>query len=939
MMSVISTEDFLDCVLPPGNRYIGFTNGNVGPSGRPIIACSPFDEGKRGVAIGARHLDQDVYFALASFKQARIYDAEKGYMKSFRKEENVDSLKSVWLDVDFKMYETPEACVRGVKEFLDGGIPNPTFIVNSGGGLHLYWVFEEALAIERWRPLAQGMAALAKRMGLRADYGVTIDAARVLRLPGTVNHKYPSKPRVEVAKMGAYASLDRMSELLTPHAAAFGNPTQARITVSSNVINLFDPATRGDLSAGYEAGKESRFEQIVKHCATLQEVVATQGANDNYPKWKDVLHLLAYVTDGRDFIHTVSKGHPAYDPHEVDARFEESVIIKAENRRGPTTCERFSASSSKCSTCKYLGQIKSPWSLGVTVEHGVDADPSYVIGEKTFRNKPVAGDDGATTVERVMVCDAAAENWRLVPILNAVDDKHKLLVDIRAKSFRQTAELLPSTLGDMRALKKMFYGSYLTWQEAEMKEFAKVSLKWIEKLRREQDARPVDAFGWGTDGTFVIGKEQLARDGSSAEVSAPQAIAHEFTVKGDAAPWKKLAARLCADKHPDYSFILAAGFAAPLMRFGTPLSLALSVFSMHSAAGKSTALKTIQGAFGFPRAMFSLDDTHNYIMQRAGVLRDMPALWDEIRGENVAKEMTNLLFRLTQGKTKGRLTQAAEARPTFELNTMLICATNTPIADYINQMVKQTDAGAMRFMEFEMLHRPTDNVQEIYDLVGEMEHNYGHAGRDYLKYLVANYDQIVPTMKAVSARIAQDYTFAAQERFWRDGVVKIVTAAVLLNKSGVMPIDPRRVLDFAVEVVKRQRLQLIEVSENSDELLDVIVHSYANELLITDAFTTAGPRHTISVKRPPRTSEVSIHVSVKDRAARIELRAIHDFAERHKLSASNTVKSLCDRWGARKTKCTMGGGTQFSRMAPVRAIEIDLTQLGDAIISAWDLSG
>lgn len=937
-MPILSTADFLDCVLPKGHHYIGYPNGMLGASGRPIIACSPFEAGASGVAISERKLDVDVYFALAAFKEARVLDTEKGYMKSFRKEENVAKLKSIWLDVDFKMYDTPEACVRGVKEFLDGGIPNPTFIVNSGGGLHLYWVFEEELTPERWRPLAQGLAALAKRMGLRADYGVTIDSARVLRLPGTINHKYPHKPRCEIAKMGAYASIDRMSELLAPHAAAFSSPVQHRIAVSPNVVNLFDPATRGDLSAGYESGKESTFAQIVKHCATLQEVLDTGGATDNYPKWKDVLHLLAYTSDGREFIHQVSQSHPQYDPAEVEARFEESVIIKAENRRGPTTCERFSASSSKCATCKYLGQIKSPWSLGVTVEHGVDAAPSYVIGERTYRNKTVESEEG-TAIERVLVCDAAADNWRLVPVLNGVDESYQLEVDIKTRNYRATAKIMPSLLADLRSLKKTFFSSHITWQDAEMKEFARVAMKWIEKLKREQEMRTIESFGWGSDGTFIIGNEHMEPGGFMRTVAVPSDVAHDFVTKGTPDAWKALTRTLCADKQPEYSFILAAGFAAPLMRFGTPLSLALSVYSQHSAAGKSTALKCVQGAFGRPRAMFSLDDTHNYIIQRAGLLRDMPVLWDEIRGANVASDLTSLLFRLTQGKTKGRLSQSAEAKPTFELHSMLICATNTPIADYINETVKQTDAGAMRFMEFEMTHRPRQNTQEIYDLAGELEHNYGHGGRDYIRYLVENYAQIVPTLKAVSAKLSSEYAFAAQERFWRDGVVKIVTAAILLNKSGVMPIDPRRVMDFAIDVVKRQRAQLGEQVEINDELLDVIMHNLSNEVLITDRFATANPRDAVSVKRAPRTAEVSIHIGIKERRVRLSMNAVTDFATRHKLSPTNTTRALTEKWNGKRIKFTMGGGTQFSRMIQARALEFDLSVFGNDVISAWDIGG
>ena len=220
MSTIISTAKFLDVVVPAGNRYIGYTDGTKSNSGREIIKCSSFTEGLHGVTragnISNRETDPNIYFALASFKEAKVYDEKRGYMKSYRQIQNVDKVKSLWLDIDFKMYDSPQACVQDIQRFLSD-FPDPTFMVNSGGGIHLYWVFEKELTLQQWEPLATGLAAIAKAKKLRADYGVTIDAARVLRLPGYINPKYPHKPQCEIKKMGNYASLARMDELLRPH--------------------------------------------------------------------------------------------------------------------------------------------------------------------------------------------------------------------------------------------------------------------------------------------------------------------------------------------------------------------------------------------------------------------------------------------------------------------------------------------------------------------------------------------------------------------------------------------------------------------------------------------------------------------------------------------------------------------------------------------------
>lgn len=82
-------------------------------------------------------------------------------------------------------------------------LPEPTMVVNSGGGLYPIWQFAEPWVLDdETRPLAHSLnkrwnvhiAAVAKRQGLHHGPGIS-DLARILRLPGSVNHKDPDRPR------------------------------------------------------------------------------------------------------------------------------------------------------------------------------------------------------------------------------------------------------------------------------------------------------------------------------------------------------------------------------------------------------------------------------------------------------------------------------------------------------------------------------------------------------------------------------------------------------------------------------------------------------------------------------------------------------------------------------------------------------------------------
>ena len=73
---------------------------------------------------------------------------------------------------------------------LATGLPKITVVVSSGsGGLHAYWVLNETFPVAAWKPLAGALVRAAQKHGLKCDTQVTIDAARILRVPETFNCK------------------------------------------------------------------------------------------------------------------------------------------------------------------------------------------------------------------------------------------------------------------------------------------------------------------------------------------------------------------------------------------------------------------------------------------------------------------------------------------------------------------------------------------------------------------------------------------------------------------------------------------------------------------------------------------------------------------------------------------------------------------------------
>ena len=90
-------------------------------------------------------------------------------------------LPAFWVDVDFKT-----TCEDAVWERLEEFPLQPSIFVESGGGLHLYWLLKERCPAQdaRVEPILRGLAQT-----LGGDLAAA-ETARIMRLPGTLNRKY-----------------------------------------------------------------------------------------------------------------------------------------------------------------------------------------------------------------------------------------------------------------------------------------------------------------------------------------------------------------------------------------------------------------------------------------------------------------------------------------------------------------------------------------------------------------------------------------------------------------------------------------------------------------------------------------------------------------------------------------------------------------------------
>lgn len=125
--------------------------------------------------------DDDQYFT------PHIFNLRKG-----RRSDAVEFLTCLYVDIDGVTVEEAEA------RLSKSNLLKPTLMVNSGGGVHYYWVFKRPAQangdkycfINTWRRLATHFTKQ-----LEGDLQC-VDIARLLRIPGTINTKRGVKSEV-----------------------------------------------------------------------------------------------------------------------------------------------------------------------------------------------------------------------------------------------------------------------------------------------------------------------------------------------------------------------------------------------------------------------------------------------------------------------------------------------------------------------------------------------------------------------------------------------------------------------------------------------------------------------------------------------------------------------------------------------------------------------
>lgn len=939
-------------------------------------ACRTVDEAiKQLEYLLGKETTRDVYACMSTQRTADERTGRNNFKYSVatREASNAVALKALFIDIDLKGglngYDTQEELVTSLGNFLVAtSLPQPSLVVSSGGGYHVYWTLDRALTPDEWLPLAYALAEATKRHGLKCDTQCTVDSVRVLRVPNTYNRK--TEPPRPVRLIGRGTDFDysvaRIASALEPYK------TTIPLNLRTNLVddpNLF-PVKPGQSVAGcndaLSSGVVARefppidIQPVALQCGFVRESMTTGGKDNTNPLWNLTTLLSTFCDGGRTLAHLMGRKHPGYSLDSTNELFDRKENEKVQKNIGWPSCQTISGSgSTACAKCVHFGKIKSPLNLGKPVQAlpspapvtqpgnhpggssgapwvitNVDLPPGYTRDVDGLICKSLTDDTGLTT--HIPICT--------YPMVNPWMQKKPWELHFTTVTNEQQEITIPCEVVGGNEMRKLMQGQGLMLHDGAAKNVTEFLVSWIEKLKGVKNAVVATApFGWnvkaGKIEGFVYGGSVWSPSGPRNAPSPDPVIASQYTPTGSDIPWRTAAGMISAQERPDLNAIVASAFGAPLVRFVNQPGLLMSAYSIESGIGKTTAMKVAQAVWGDPVvAMQGLSDTQNAVVGKIGEIRSLPLFWDELKTEDDTKKFVNIVFQLSSGKEKSRMTASAKQRHVGTFQTMMISASNESLLDYVTSRTKMTTAGLYRVFEFEVTRGSKGQIagSDAQRMIGQLNDNYGVIGLEYARFLGANFAQIETEVGDFQRTLDQEHNIQPDERFWTAVVTSICMGAHYANQCGFTTIDEAALRAFMVRTLKAMRVERTTQPVDMRNAINVsnVLAQYLSAMrskhtLRTNKINTARGKPAVGDIKLiganfDRLDGIYIQIGVDDRKIRISSTHLSEWLEEKGYSRHAFTKALDTEFGAKVVRAQMCSGTPFSG-ASEYILEIDLS--------------
>jgi hypothetical protein len=860
-------------VVWPGNDMPGWinlhthakNNETTKNNGKPFVVGWPFKT--VGDLISRAHWLQhtngqffDAWYCTSQQSEHAV--AKTGKPKAIRLHKNATWLKAIWVDVDVgnkldpvtgkpetKHYDTAAEAWAAVSAFRKVvGLPSPSAVVNSGGGLHIYWINSSPLTPADWRPYAEGLKALLLREGVKCDAGLTTDDVRILRVPGTFNHKYdPPKPVVLLQYNKLYnfeADLLFLKYFKVSPVAVQNSPPIDQKAVMYGSGHTDKPA---DIDPAFDlSGPDAAFAgldplqalgagivragpslvdpaPVFAQCEFLGHAKATGGIDYDNPLWNLSVLCTAFMENGNVLAHEVSRSHSTYFAPDTQTLYDRKVADRADRGIGYPSCAAIAGAGCKsCAACTLFAKGQSPLNIRPAFTAAVTTpivQSAAAIALQLPDGYELDQDGIINAIETKFVKGDEVTTW--YPLFHCkIDDAYvtkdpdglHLHVSTDKGNWR-TSSFKPRDLVGQGVDKVMVEQGVIIRAENTQK-LGTFLMSFISKMHKAAQSQTTIGFGWhrtaGAVDGFAYGARLYKDDGTDTPAGmVDRQLQQRFSPTGDMAHWYDAWSYIQMQKRPDLEVVVAAAFASPLIMMTGETGMLLSCAG-EKGAGKTYVMELGCAVWGHPKeTKETKQSTEKSVINRMGMTNSLPAYWDEVSDDIVQGKVLNLMDASTAGVEGSRLFSDIKQQGRGTWNTAVVINANRRFKEFLVKKQRDHGAGLNRVFEFWVVRNPPNPVGQISDTsiparaLSKLQYNYGGVGLEYAKFIAANHEAIQTKMVKKLAEISALLQRDKEDRMWLALVASILTGAELAN---LMPtpvgFDVPAIYDFLVKAYK-----------------------------------------------------------------------------------------------------------------------------------------
>jgi putative DNA primase/helicase len=318
-------------------------------------------------------------------------------------------------------------------------------------------------------------------------------------------------------------------------------------------------------------------------------------------------------------------------------------------------------------------------------------------------------------------------------------------------------------------------------------------------------ATVVRQSGWHGSEGFVFGDGGFIPRSSGGEPAILQREVGEnvYSKRGTLGGWQLAVAAPCAG-NSRLAFAVCVALAGPLIKLhGGFAGTGFHIYG-DSGTGKTTAVHVAASVWGGTSFVTTWQVTENGIEAMAVAHNDTVLVMDEI-AQVSADALGVIIYTLSQGQGKARSHQGGNNKPRHRFRIIWLSSGEIPTTEmlrraqargqrpFAGQETRQpdipADAGAGMGV-FETLHGRALPRELAEDLARATHENYGHAGDEFVTYILQNYERVQGELHQAVADIVEQLSPEEAASSVKRAIQRfalVAYAGELAIEAGVLP--------------------------------------------------------------------------------------------------------------------------------------------------------